>query len=97
VVFVIVASMMAFGKPLLGASLFNSDAKEYGVKIRSRGHSWVFTTLYERSYKYFDCTFGCEITIAETGSTIRLESDADVFIDQGILKKKQLCFNPRCP
>jgi len=44
--------------------------------------------MYERTYKYFDCTYGCEVRILETDSTIRLEFDADVIIDNGTLKTR---------
>ncbi len=80
--------ILTFGKTLLAASLYNSDAKEYSVKIRSKGDPWVFLTLYEVSYKYFDCTYGCEIIIIDTESKIELESDADVIIDKGTLKRR---------
>lgn len=81
-------AIMTVGKTLSAASLYNSDTEEYRIKIRSKPDPWVLVTLYQGSYKYFDCTYGCEIQIIETGSTIRLESDADVIIDNGTLKTR---------
>jgi hypothetical protein len=79
-------AIMTLGKTLSAASLYNSDTEDYRIKIRSKRDPWVLMTLYQGSYKYFDCTYGCEIKILESGSTIRLESDADVIIDSGTLK-----------
>jgi hypothetical protein len=81
-------AIMTVGNMLSAASLYNSDPEEYRIKIRSKRDPWVLITLYQGSYKYFDCTYGCEIKIIETGSTIRLESDADVMIDNGTLKTR---------
>jgi hypothetical protein len=81
-------SIMILGKTLFGASLYSSDPEEYRVKIKSKRDPWGLITLHQGSYRYFDCTCGCEIEILETGSTIRLKSDADVIIDNGTLKTR---------
>lgn len=86
--FAIFMAIMTLGKTVSAASLYNGDTEAYKIKIKSKRDPWVFITLYQGSYKYFDCTYGCIIEILETGSTIRLESDADVIIDGGKLKTR---------
>ena len=88
IVLAVFTIMMTVGQTLSAASLYNSDTEEYRIKFRSKGDPWVLITLNQGSYKYFDCTYGCEIKILETGSTIHLESDADVIIDNGTLKTR---------
>lgn len=85
---VLFVSIMTPGNTLLAASLYNNDTKEYKIQIRSSGDPWVYMTLSQGSYTYFDCTYGCQIKIIETDSTMKLKSDADVVIDEGRLKTR---------
>ena len=74
--------------PNLGmtASIKNEDNKVYEVKGRKPGKDWVYREINPRGALYFDCRFGCEIVLEETGSSIVLEEDADVVIRHGKLK-----------
>ncbi len=81
----IVALLMVLPNILWAASLYNSDAVPYACRIKSR-MGLNEEKVYPESTVYFDCTYGCEIILLKTGQTITLESDADVVIDDGILR-----------
>ncbi len=67
------------------ASLKNMDGTPYVCRIKSR-MGLSEETVYPKSTVYFDCTYGCEITLLETDQTIKIESDKDMVIDNGELK-----------
>ena len=80
-------SFMALTNTIYAASLYNSDSVAYACKIRA-GMGLNEMQVYPNSTEYFDCTYGCEITLVKTGQTIKLESDADLVIDDGELKRR---------
>ena len=84
----LIALAVIFLMPNFGeaASIKNEDNKVYEVKGRKPGKDWVYRVINPRGALYFDCRFGCEIAIEETGATITLEEDADVVIRHGELK-----------
>ena len=71
---------------LSAASLVNRDSKAHRIKGRAGGSGWVRSTIYPNGNKYFDCRYGCEIKVLDTGSTLLLESDKDIVISDGILR-----------
>jgi len=80
-------SFVALTNTTYAASLYNSDSVAYACKIRA-GTGLNEMQVYPDSTEYFDCTYGCEITLVKTGQTIKLESDADLVIDDGELKRR---------
>ena len=78
VLFIITANIV------YAASLQNNDDNPYSVTIKD---SDGFNTmkLYPNSIEYFDCTYGCEIKLLDTGQTMTVKSDADLLIDDGKL------------
>ena len=86
VVFLVIF-LVALTSTVYAASLYNSDDVVYACKIRA-GEGLNEMQLYPNSTEYFDCTYGCEITLVKTGQTIKLESDADLVIDDGELKRR---------
>ena len=80
-------SFMALTKAIYAGSLYNSDSVAYACKIRA-GTGLNEMQVYPDSTEYFDCTYGCEITLVKTGQTIKLQSDVDLVIDDGELKKR---------
>jgi hypothetical protein len=84
----IAAMLLTLPNILRAASLVNRDGKPRKIKGRSEGSGWMRTTIYPGGNRYFDCRYGCEIKVLDTGSTIYLESDADVVISNGILRRR---------
>jgi len=80
-------SFMASTNTIYAASLYNSDSVAYACKIRGE-MGFNEMQVYPHSTEYFDCAYGCEITLVKTGQTIKLESDVDLVIDDGELKKR---------
>ena len=80
-------SFMALPNIIYAASLSNNDSVPYACKIRA-AMGLNEMQIYPNSTEYFDCTNGCEITLIKTGQTIKLESDADLEIDDGELKRR---------
>ena len=80
-------SFMALTSTTYAASIYNSDDMAYACKIKA-GVGLNEMQIYPNSSEYFDCTYGCEITLVKTGQTIKLESDADLVIDDGELKRR---------
>ena len=71
----------------LAASLRNNDAGNYRVRGRSlTSKEWNYGTIHSFSSVYFRCRYGCEIEVLDTGSTIRVDSDAEIAIDGGELR-----------
>ncbi len=85
-VLVIVGLLLALPNILWSASLYNSDGRPHEIKARLIGGAWIRTTVYSRGTRYFSCIYGCEIIVLETGSSVTLESDADIVISDGILR-----------
>ena len=80
-------SFVALTSTAYAASLYNRDNVAYACKITAEmGVNEM--QVYPNSTEYFDCTYGCEITLVKTGQTIKLESDADLVIDNGELKRR---------
>lgn len=86
-VMVLVVSLLMTSPNIIdAASVYNSDSRPHKVKGRTIGGSWVHTTIYNGGHRYFRCRYGCQVTVIETGSTIVLESDADIVISNGELR-----------
>ena len=69
------------------ASLRNNDGQDHRIRGRSSIRpEWVYITLYHFSSQYFACQNGCEIEVIDTGSTIQLDSDAEIAIEGGQLR-----------
>ena len=82
------ALIMSLPSVIHAGSLQNKDTTPYRCAIRdSMGVNEQ--QVYPESTVYFDCEYGCEIKLIETGQTIKLESDADVVIDDGELSVQQ--------
>ena len=74
---------------LCAASLKNTDGKPHKLKARAgESGGWIRTTIYPGGTRYFDCSYGCEIKVLDSGSTILLDSDADIVISGGILRTR---------
>ncbi len=71
---------------IYGASIYNSDLKPHRVKIELKDGSLYFVTVYNSSTHYFDCVYGCQVTLERTGYTRTLDADAVVIIDDGKLR-----------
>lgn len=84
---VILALAVSLAIPNMGmaASVKNEDNKVHQVKGRKPGKDWVYREVNPRGALYFDCSFGCELVLEETGSSVTLEEDADVVIKKGEL------------
>ena len=82
----IAVMLLTLPNVLFAASLVNRDGKPHKIKGRREGSGWVRFTIYPGGNKYYDCRYGCEIKVLDTGSTIYVESDADVVISNGILR-----------
>jgi len=84
----IIALAIIFVIPSVGnaASVKNEDNKVYEIKGRKPGKDWVYREINPRGALYFDCRFGCEIVLEETGSSVTLDEDADIVIRKGELK-----------
>jgi len=80
--------LMAWPNIIYAASIYNTDSKPHEVRGRTIGGSWIYTTIYSGGTRYFRCRYGCQIVVVDTGSEIVLESDADIVIDYGELRKK---------
>jgi hypothetical protein len=86
---IIAALFLILPNLLCAASIKNTDGKPHKLKARSEGRGgWIRTTIYPSGTKYFDCIYGCEIKVLGTGSTILLDSDADIAISGGILRTR---------
>ena len=77
--------LMTLTTMAFAASLRNIDGTPYICRIKSRMGSSE-ETIYPQSTVYFDCAYGCEITLLKTDQTIKIESDKDMIIDNGELK-----------
>jgi hypothetical protein len=82
----IVTFLIALPAILYAASIYNSDTRPHKIKARLSGGEWIHTVIYDTGTRYFSCRFGCEIVVVETGSSIELESDEDIVIDEGELR-----------
>ena len=71
---------------IYGASIYNSDFKAQRVEIESKDGTRYFVTVYNSSTEYFDCPYGCQVKLVNTGYTKTLEADAVVIIDDGKLR-----------
>ena len=80
-------SLLALPNIIYAASLYNNDSVAYACKIRA-AMGLNEMQVYPNSTEYFDCSNGCEITLIKTGQSIKLESDADLVIDDGELKRR---------
>jgi hypothetical protein len=80
--------LLVLANPAPAGSLHNSDPTPYNCEIKSRmGVSQE--KVYPSSTVYFDCTYGCEITLIKTGQTITIETDQDLIIADGELKVRE--------
>ena len=71
----------------LAASVRNNDGRDYRIRSRDLARQqWIYGTLYSFGSVYFACRYGCEIEVIDTGSTIQLDSDAEIAIDGGELR-----------
>jgi hypothetical protein len=66
-------------------SLQNLDSDPYTCRIKQR-MGVDEEIVYPESTVYFDCTYGCEITLLKTGQTLKIESDKEIVIDDGEMK-----------
>ena len=84
------------GWPIWGdaASIKNDDGEVHLIKGRVTGkgrrgvEQWVYIEINPNGAKYFNCRFGCELVLEKTGSSVQLETDADVVIRHGVLEVK---------
>ena len=67
------------------ASIENGDDEVHRIKGRANGKDWVYVEVNPNGTKYFNCRYGCELILEKTGSSVELETDADVYIRNGIL------------
>ena len=78
--FLVVLLLMTSPNIIRAASIHNSDSKPHLVKGRTINGGWVHVTVSSRATQYFRCRHGCQIEVVKTGSTVVLESDADIVI-----------------
>jgi hypothetical protein len=71
---------------IYGASIYNSDLKPQRVQIEYKDGSRYVVTVYNSSTHYFDCVYGCQVTLVRTGYTRTLDGDLVVIIDDGKLR-----------
>ena len=83
VLLIAVAVLMASSGWGLAASIKNEDSQVHVIKGRVTGKDWVYVQINPRSTKIFNCRIGCELVIEKTGSSVQLETDADVIIFKG--------------
>jgi hypothetical protein len=88
--FVLVAIAIVTGLPTWAdaASISNEDNEVHQIKGRKPGRDWVYIQINPRGTKYFNCRNGCELMLEKTGSSIQLDTDADVVIRNGVLAEK---------
>lgn len=82
----VVSLLMTLPNIILAASIHNSDSKSHLVKGRTINGGWIHVTISSRGTQYFRCRHGCQIEVVKTGSTVVLESDADIVISNGELR-----------
>ena len=82
----VLVAILVFPNTGVAAPVKNEDNKVYEIKGRKPGKEWVYREINPRGALYFDCRFGCEIVLEETGASITLEEDADVVIRHGTFK-----------
>ena len=80
--------LVLLANPIYSASIYNSDFKAQRVEIESKDGTHYFVTVYNSSTEYFDCPYGCQVKLVNTGYTKTLEADAVVIIDDGKLRVK---------
>ncbi len=87
---ILIVTAVFIGLPLLAdaASISNQDNEVHQIKGRKPGRDWVFIEINPRGTKYFNCRNGCELVLEKTGSSIQLDTDADVVIRDGVLTEK---------
>ena len=78
--------LVFLANPIYGASIYNSDLKPHRVQIEYKDGSRYDVTVYNSSTHYFDCVYGCQVTLVRTGYTRTLDADAVVIIDDGKLR-----------
>ena len=78
--------LVLLANPIYSASIYNSDFKAQRVEIQSKDGTRYFVTVYNSSTEYFDCPYGCQVKLVNTGYTKTLEADAVVIIDDGKLR-----------
>ena len=83
---IFVSLLMILPNIIYAASIHNSDSEPHLVKGRTINGSWVYVTVSSRGTRYFRCRHGCQIEVVKTGSTVVLESDADIVISNGELR-----------
>jgi hypothetical protein len=71
---------------IYGASIYNSDLKPHRVKIEYKDGLRYFVTVYNSSTHYFDCLYGCQVTLERTGYTRTSDADVVIIIDDGKLR-----------
>ncbi len=87
---ILIVTAVFIGLPLLAdaASISNDDNELHHIKGRKPGRNWVYIQINPRGTKYFNCRNGCELVLEKTGSSIQLDTDADVVIRDGVLTEK---------
>ena len=87
---ILIVTAVFIGLPLLAdaASISNQDNEVHQVKGRKPGRDWVYVEINPRGTKFFNCRNGCELLLEKTGSSITLDTDADVVIRDGVLTEK---------
>jgi hypothetical protein len=71
---------------IYGASIYNSDLKPQRVQIEYKDGSRYVVTVYNSSTHYFDCLYGCQVTLERTGYTRTSDADVVIIIDDGKLR-----------
>ena len=84
---IILAVVIFIGMPLGAdaASITNRDTEVHQIKARKPGRNWVFVQVNPNGSKFFNCRHGCEVVLEKTGSSVQLETDADIVIKDGQL------------
>ena len=87
---ILIVTAVFIGLPLLAdaASISNDDKEVHNTKGRKPGRDCVYIQINPRGTKYFNCRNGCELVLEKTGSSIQLDTDADVVIRDGVLTEK---------
>ena len=88
-IFVALLWLMSLATSVSAGTISNYDDTPYTCEVRDEIVGVQMLQVAAESEEGFGCAGGCEITLLQTGQTIGLESDADIEIENGVMKVSQ--------
>jgi hypothetical protein len=82
---ILILLSMALATIAAAGSIENRDSDEYEYRITFPSGQQGRGTVLGGAEEYFDCEFGCDLTLIPSGQTVAVQSDAKVVIENGVM------------